>query len=70
MSNVHQVEGVECLNQEVGGGSDIAIPLPFYRGILFLKRYQCICGKSFWTEEKYRTHFRIENESEWFMEDA
>ncbi len=38
--------------QNENGSWSTAIPLPFYG----LKK-KCDCGKSFWKEENYRTHY-------------
>lgn len=65
-TSLHEVAGVECLNQE--GVPDLAMPLPLYTHFLLIfKRYQCVCGRKFKSEKAYHNHYRIENESEYFM---
>lgn len=65
--SLHIVEGIECINQE--GKPDTFISEPYVSGIWIFTRYRCICGRKFKTLEQYHTHYRLENESEWFMED-
>lgn len=63
----HYDSEIGCINQD--GKPDVAIPLPMYGLFWFFNRVKCGCGKAFRNEEDYRRHYRIENESEWFMED-
>lgn len=51
MSNLYQ-DIPENMQQNEDGSWSAAIPLPFY-GI----KKRCVCGKSFWKESNYRTHY-------------
>lgn len=64
----HYDPEVGCINQD--GKPDVEIPLPLYTHMYFLfPAYQCGCGKKFRLEGDYMRHYRLENESEWFMDD-
>ncbi len=37
-----------------------SVPLPFYYGMLWwpwTRRFGCHCGRNFWREASYRTHY-------------
>ena len=45
------------MTKTAGGEGVPAIPLPMYVGIGSMRKCQCVCGKKFKHEERYREHW-------------
>lgn len=46
--------------QNEDGSWGVAVPFPFYNGLLWIWRglYVCECGAKFWRESSYEKHYR------------